>query len=108
MKLLHDSGLEIDQLDESTYALRTIPQCFDTFNIRETLSDLINFFQIQKIEKFSFKNILIDSITTIKLKDFFLSEKSIFLVIDETSIIQLLEQKCLIALDSQNLAKLFK
>jgi DNA mismatch repair protein MutL len=108
LPLLKDSGLEIDQLDETTYALRTIPQCFDSFNVREVLSDLINYFQEISIEKNSFKNVLTNTISTIKLNDFFISEQSIFLIIDEISIIQLLEQKCLINLDSENLAKLFK
>jgi DNA mismatch repair protein MutL len=105
---LKDCGLEIDKLDENTFALRTIPTIFDSFNVRETLSELMNLFDEQSITKRNFKELLLDKVSISSQIDFFLSEQAIFDILNSYSMVQALENKSIVSLSSENLSKLFK
>ncbi|OUR96348.1 hypothetical protein A9Q84_08305 [Halobacteriovorax marinus] len=105
---LRHSGLEIDALDETTYALRTIPKCFDTFNIREVLNDIILEMQHSIVTEENFENTLLSIGKKLSLRDFFLSEQAIFHILADISVVEALESKSIVTLDSQTLAKFFK
>lgn len=108
LTILKDSGLEIDKLDEKTFALRTIPTIFDAFNVREILADLIGHFDQVELTKENFVETLHETTTSIKLENFFLLEQSIFDILNEFSMIEALSKKCIITLNSENLSKLFR
>ncbi|WP_127714925.1 DNA mismatch repair endonuclease MutL [Halobacteriovorax sp. HLS] len=108
LSFLKDCGLEIDQLDESTFALRTIPTSFDSYNVREVLSDLLVLCEKVKLNEDNFESFLLDTTKLVIFDNFFLSENTIFSIIENISIIDMLEQKAAVSLDSSNLAKLFK
>ncbi len=108
LELLKNSGLEIDKLDEQTYALRTIPNCFDSFNVREVLGDILQTINNENINIENFKESMLELITNIKLNDFFLSDYSIIHILKEYSMVEALKSKSIINLDNSVLEKIFR
>ena len=105
---LKELGLEIDKLDEETYALRTIPSCFDSFNVREILSDIFQGLNESQLSQKSFIPTLIQLQSDLELQDFFLSDFSIIHILKEYSMVEALQSKSIINLDNKVLEKLFK
>ncbi|CBW27530.1 putative DNA mismatch repair protein [Halobacteriovorax marinus SJ] len=101
-------GLELDKLDESTYALRTIPNCFDSFNIREVLSDILTIFQQSSLNPDNFEKVLNETIKDFNPSQFFLSDYAINYILQRYTLAQALNSKAIVNLDNEALEKLFK
>lgn len=108
LNFLKNSGLEIDKLDEQTFALRTIPNCFDSFNVREVLSDTLQALSKDEVNEDNFKSKLLEYIQQIELKDFFLSDFSIIHILKEYSMVEAINSKSIIKLDNSIIRKLFR
>ena len=105
---LKELGLEIDKLDEETYALRTIPSCFDSFNVREVLSDILQGLSESKLDQSNFIVKLKQLRNELELQDFFLSDFSVIHILKEYSMVEALQSNSIINLDNKILEKLFK
>ncbi|PIK16488.1 DNA mismatch repair endonuclease MutL [Halobacteriovorax sp. JY17] len=108
LDFLKSLGLEIDKLDEETFALRTIPSCLDSFNIREVLSDILREINHLELSKENFEDVLKELINNLDIRDFFLSDFSIIHILKDYSMIEALQTKSIINLDNKVLEKLFK